>query len=227
MESQASFQIGTQLAGVTTCSSSRTWFNAAGKGRKDKAFLAAPKLIGKISPLFAGEYFVAAELPGGGHIASISVRNMRGFEIVAASRLASRSIATACKTNQAPRRIRYGMRKVKSLSQMPIVKYWLRLTELSSVPVARPFRAELSQVSTHGRPSGSGRLGPAIRTGPFRRTDQPRGHPKTANGHCGASFALELCCRLGERLCGEALLGGHVRDRPFKLILSFLSTQPF
>ena len=48
----------------------------------------------------AGEYFVAAELSRRGHIASISLRNTRGIDILATNREASRSITIQCKTNQ-------------------------------------------------------------------------------------------------------------------------------
>ena len=48
----------------------------------------------------AGEYFVAAELSRRGHIASISLRNTRGIDILATNQEASRSITIQCKTNQ-------------------------------------------------------------------------------------------------------------------------------
>jgi hypothetical protein len=57
----------------------------------------------KIPPLLAGvagEYFVAAELSRRGHIASISLRNTRGIDILATNQEASRSITIQCKTNQ-------------------------------------------------------------------------------------------------------------------------------
>ena len=48
----------------------------------------------------AGEYFVAAELSRRGHIASISLRNTRGIDILATNKEASRSITIQCKTTQ-------------------------------------------------------------------------------------------------------------------------------
>lgn len=57
----------------------------------------------KILPLLAGvagEYYVAAELSRRGHIASISLRNTRGIDILATNADASRSITIQCKTNQ-------------------------------------------------------------------------------------------------------------------------------
>lgn len=66
---------------------------------KRKVKVAKPK----IPPLLAGvagEYFVAAELSRRGHIASISLRNTRGIDILATNENASRSITIQCKTNQ-------------------------------------------------------------------------------------------------------------------------------
>jgi hypothetical protein len=61
----------------------------------------------KIPPLLAGvsgEYFVAAELSRRGHIASISLRNTRGIDILATNQEASRSVTIQCKTNQKAQR---------------------------------------------------------------------------------------------------------------------------
>ncbi|MFN0079435.1 MAG: hypothetical protein ACKVY0_23465 [Prosthecobacter sp.] len=49
----------------------------------------------------AGEYFVAAELSRRGYIASISLRNTRGIDILATNAAASRSVTIQCKTSQA------------------------------------------------------------------------------------------------------------------------------
>ena len=57
----------------------------------------------KIPPVLtgvAGEYFVAAELSRRGYIASISLRNTRGIDILATNQDGSRSINIQCKTNQ-------------------------------------------------------------------------------------------------------------------------------
>ncbi|HMS42343.1 MAG TPA: hypothetical protein PKE69_19070 [Pyrinomonadaceae bacterium] len=48
----------------------------------------------------SGEYFVAAELSRRGFIASISLRNMRGIDILAANQESSRSFTIQCKTSQ-------------------------------------------------------------------------------------------------------------------------------
>jgi hypothetical protein len=61
--------------------------------------------IPSLLPGVAGEYFVAAELSRRGHIASISLRNTRGIDILATNRKASRSITIQCKTNQLNRKV--------------------------------------------------------------------------------------------------------------------------
>ena len=48
----------------------------------------------------AGEYFVAAELSRRGYVASISLRNTRGLDILATNQDATRSITIQVKTSQ-------------------------------------------------------------------------------------------------------------------------------
>lgn len=52
----------------------------------------------------AGEYYVAAELSRRGFIASISLRNTRGMDILATNEDASRALTIQVKTNQKKRR---------------------------------------------------------------------------------------------------------------------------
>jgi hypothetical protein len=51
------------------------------------------------------QHFVAAELSRRGYIASISLRNTRGIDIIVTNRDASRSITIQCKTNQLARKV--------------------------------------------------------------------------------------------------------------------------
>jgi hypothetical protein len=60
----------------------------------------SPASIPPVLTGVAGEYFVAAELSRRGCIASISLRNTRGIDILATNQAASRSITIQCKTNQ-------------------------------------------------------------------------------------------------------------------------------
>lgn len=55
-----------------------------------------PSLLAGVS----GEYFVAAELSRRGYIASISLRNTRGIDILATNQAGSRSVTIQVKTNQ-------------------------------------------------------------------------------------------------------------------------------
>ena len=48
----------------------------------------------------AGEYFVAAELSRRGYIASITLRNTRGVDILASNAIASRQVGIQVKSNQ-------------------------------------------------------------------------------------------------------------------------------
>ena len=57
------------------------------------------KIPGILSGI-SGEYFVAAELSQRGYIASITLRNTQGVDILAANRNASKSVAIQVKTNQ-------------------------------------------------------------------------------------------------------------------------------
>jgi hypothetical protein len=60
----------------------------------------SPTTIPPVLTGVAGEYFVAAELFRRGYIASISLRNTRGIDILATNQAATRSITIQCKTNQ-------------------------------------------------------------------------------------------------------------------------------
>lgn len=62
--------------------------------------MAKPEKIPPVLTGVAGEYFVAAELSRRGYIASISLRNTRGIDILATNQDGSRSITIQCKTNQ-------------------------------------------------------------------------------------------------------------------------------
>lgn len=52
----------------------------------------------------AGEYFVAAELSRRGYIASITLRNTKGMDILATNLKGTRSITIQCKTTQTARK---------------------------------------------------------------------------------------------------------------------------
>jgi hypothetical protein len=62
--------------------------------------MAKPVPIPSLLAGVAGEYFVAAELSRRGLIASISLRNTRGIDILATNQDGSRSVTIQCKTSQ-------------------------------------------------------------------------------------------------------------------------------
>jgi hypothetical protein len=70
------------------------------KNELDQACFLEPILSG-----VAGEYFVAAELSRRGYIASISLRNTRGIDIIVTNKTAARSVTIQCKTNQGGKRV--------------------------------------------------------------------------------------------------------------------------
>lgn len=62
-----------------------------------------PKISNILSGV-AGEYFVAAELSRMGHIASITLHNTQGLDILASNEDASRQVGIQVKTNQNTKR---------------------------------------------------------------------------------------------------------------------------
>lgn len=56
--------------------------------------------LSKVLSGVAGEYFVAAELSRRGYVASITLRNTRGIDILASNADATRSVGIQVKTNQ-------------------------------------------------------------------------------------------------------------------------------
>jgi len=52
----------------------------------------------------AGEYFVAAELSRRGFIASITLRNTRGIDIVVTNKDATKTVTIQCKTSRKKKR---------------------------------------------------------------------------------------------------------------------------
>jgi hypothetical protein len=89
---------------LTACSGKQTfYFLNLAEPTFGRYFLGRYRTVMKIPSLLAGvagEYFVAAELSRRGYIASISLRNTRGIDILATNQEATRSITIQCKTSQ-------------------------------------------------------------------------------------------------------------------------------
>ena len=64
--------------------------------RQSDSIMATTSLLAGV----AGEYFVAAELSRRGYIASITLRNTRGIDIVATNKDANRTVTIQCKTSR-------------------------------------------------------------------------------------------------------------------------------
>src|SRR5438034_9658696 len=64
----------------------------------------SPTMLPSVLCGVAGEYFVAAELSRRGYIASISLRNTRGIDIMASSQDASHQVGIQVKSSQRKRR---------------------------------------------------------------------------------------------------------------------------
>ena len=104
----------------------------------------------------AGEYFVAAELSRRGHIASISLRNTRGIDIIATNKEASRSITIQCKTNQLTRKVWILNEKSEKLCfRRPTSTSLLHLAEFWSDPATTLFQAAML-LRTRARGTSSG-----------------------------------------------------------------------
>src|SRR5688572_2605946 len=68
-----------------------------GKAKWDKI---KPKKLSTILSGVAGEYFVAAELSRRGYVASLTLRNTRGIDILASNADATRSVGIQVKSKQ-------------------------------------------------------------------------------------------------------------------------------
>src|SRR3954453_14517499 len=64
----------------------------------------SPTTIPSLLAGVAGEYFVAAELSRRGYVASISLRNTRGIDILVTNSGGSRCVTIQCKTQQVARK---------------------------------------------------------------------------------------------------------------------------
>src|SRR5690348_1972221 len=72
------------------------------KGDRMKTSQSGPKLSG-IQAGIAGEYLVAAELSRRGYVASVTLRNTRGIDILASNKDATKSVGIQVKTSQGSR----------------------------------------------------------------------------------------------------------------------------
>jgi hypothetical protein len=87
----------------------------------------------------AGEYFVAGELSRRGYIATITLRDTRGIDVLAASGDASRSVGIQVKTNQGDARRWVLNQKAEALSEESLFYVFVNLNGLDGKPSYHVF----------------------------------------------------------------------------------------
>jgi hypothetical protein len=93
--------------------------------------------MAKIPPILcgvAGEYFVAAELSRRGYIASITLRNTRGIDILASNADASRQVGIQVKSNQSQGREWILNQKAEEYSARNLYYVFVNLKEPNEHP---------------------------------------------------------------------------------------------
>ena len=142
-----------------------TAFSSAGKLVKTRRTgETTAKVYSTILSGVAGEYFVAAELSRMGYIASITLRNTKGVDILASSADASTSVGIQVKTNRGSRRKWLLNRKAEDYFADNLFYVFVNLNDgkppdfyiVSSRVVAQyitvGFRAWLETPGRHGKP---------------------------------------------------------------------------
>lgn len=82
----------------------------------------------------AGEYFVAGELSRRGYIASITLRNSRGVDVLVAGADAAKSAGIQVKTNQGAKKQWVLSEKAESLSEDGLFYVFVNLNGLDEAP---------------------------------------------------------------------------------------------
>ena len=82
----------------------------------------------------AGEYFVAAELSRHGFIASVTLRNSKGIDILATTEDASHTISIQVKTNQIGRTTWVLNEKAENIKDLTFYYVFVKLNEAGTLP---------------------------------------------------------------------------------------------
>ncbi len=85
--------------------------------------------LSKILTGIAGEYFVAAELSRRGYVASLTLRNTRGIDILASDAEATKSVGIQVKTNQGDKRYWLLSEKAESETAKNLFYVFVNLNE--------------------------------------------------------------------------------------------------
>ena len=94
----------------------------------------------------AGEYFVAAELSRRGYIASLTLKNTRGVDILASNSNATRSVGIQVKTNQGRGKEWMLNQKVETDEATNLFFVFIRLNDLDSPEYYIVPRAVVSEL---------------------------------------------------------------------------------
>ena len=148
-----------------------------------------PKLP-KILSGVAGEYFVAAELSRRGHIASITLRNTRGVDILVANADVSKSIGIQVKTNQNSVRSWMLNEKVESIQSRDLFYVFVNLNGMIAQPTYHIVPSEV--VALYCRTSHAEWLSSPGRRGQARSDNSMRKFSDEEGKYLGVWDALRL-----------------------------------
>lgn len=98
---------------------------------EDQAMPKRPRLTTGLAGV-AGEYFVAAELSRQGYVASLTLRNTRGIDILASNADATKSVGIQVKTNQGRRKEWILNAKIEKETASNLVFVFVCLNELDA-----------------------------------------------------------------------------------------------
>ncbi|HYD75077.1 hypothetical protein [Ramlibacter sp.] len=135
------------------------------------ALTKAPKLSGTLCGI-AGEYFVAAELSRRGYIASITLRNTRGVDILASNADATRSVGIQVKSSQGSSKSWMLTSKVEADAATNLFFVFVRLNGLSQPEYYVVPREDVSRFAAENHKqwlATPGKKGQAHRDTPIRQ----------------------------------------------------------
>jgi hypothetical protein len=82
----------------------------------------------------AGEYFVAGELSRRGYVASVTLRNTRGMDVIATNADASRSVGISVKTNRTNKKDRMVNEKAEAFQSETLFYVFVNLKGIAENP---------------------------------------------------------------------------------------------
>ena len=126
----------------------------------------------------AGEYFVGAELSRRGYVASLTLKNTRGIDILASNADATKSVGIQVKTNQSRGKEWMLNKKVETDIATNLFYVFVRLNELDTPEYYIVPRAIVSQFARENHKkwlSSPGKNGQQRNDTPMRKFRDPEG----------------------------------------------------